>query len=59
MEGDLCKDPGTKQVLNRYPSKAKYILRAAVRSRAIPLQGWTGPEVFRKLRLPDFKTIRT
>jgi len=21
----------------------------------IPLQAWTGPEVFRRLRLPDFK----
>jgi hypothetical protein len=25
--------------------------------KSIPLQGWTGPEVSRKLRLPDFKTI--
>jgi hypothetical protein len=27
--------------------------------KAFPLQAWTGPEVFRKLRLPDFKTIGT
>jgi len=26
---------------------------------AIPLQAWTGPEGYRKLRLPDFKTIGT
>jgi hypothetical protein len=26
---------------------------------AIPLQAWTSPEVSRKLRLPDFKTIGT
>ena len=25
--------------------------------KAIPLQAWTGPEGFRRLRLPDFKTI--
>jgi hypothetical protein len=27
--------------------------------KAIPLQAWTGPEGFRRLRLPDFKTIGT
>jgi len=27
--------------------------------KAIPLQAWTGPEGSRRLRLPDFKTIRT
>jgi hypothetical protein len=27
--------------------------------KAIPLQAWTGPEVSRSLRLPDFKTIDT
>jgi hypothetical protein len=27
--------------------------------KTIPLQAWTGPEVSRKLRLPDFKTIGT
>jgi hypothetical protein len=27
--------------------------------KAIPLQAWTGPEGFRSLRLPDFKTIGT
>jgi hypothetical protein len=29
------------------------------KSKAIPLQAWTGPDVSRKLRLPDFKTIGT
>jgi hypothetical protein len=29
------------------------------RVKAIPLQSWTGPEIFRSLRLPDFKTIGT
>jgi hypothetical protein len=29
------------------------------KGNAIPLQGWTGPEGSRRLRLPDFKTIDT
>ena len=27
------------------------------RVKTIPLQAWTGPEVSRRLRLPDFKTV--
>jgi hypothetical protein len=30
-----------------------------IKGKAIPLQTWTGPEVSRKLRLPDLKTIGT
>ena len=29
------------------------------RKKAIPVQAWTGPEVSRRLRLPDFKRIGT
>jgi len=29
------------------------------KSKAIPLQAWTGPEGSRRLRLSDFKTIST
>jgi hypothetical protein len=29
------------------------------RGKAIPLQAWRGPEGYRSLRLPDFKTIGT
>jgi hypothetical protein len=29
------------------------------KGKAIPLQAWTGPEVSRRLRLSDFKTIGT
>jgi len=29
------------------------------KGKAIPLQVWTGPEGYRGLRLPDFKTITT
>jgi len=27
------------------------------KGKAIPLQAWRGPEGFRRLRFPDFKTI--
>jgi len=30
-----------------------------VKGKAIPLQAWTDPKGSRRLRLPDFKTIRT
>jgi hypothetical protein len=29
------------------------------KGKVIPLQAWTGPEVSRRLRFPDFKTIGT
>jgi len=35
------------------------ISRIQQQGKAIPLQAWTGPEGFRMLRLPDFKTIGT
>ena len=30
-----------------------------LKSKAIPLQAWTGPEVSKSLRLPDFNTFST
>ena len=30
---------------------------SCMKRKAIPLQAWTGPEVSRRLRLPDFKTV--
>jgi hypothetical protein len=30
-----------------------------IKGKTVPLQAWTGPESSRRLRLPDFKTIRT
>ena len=29
------------------------------KGKAIPLQAWTGPEVSRRLRFPEFKTVGT
>jgi len=34
-------------------------LKVKVKGKAVPLQAWTGLEVFRRLRLPDFKRIGT
>jgi hypothetical protein len=31
--------------------------KTVAKCKAIPLLTWTGPEVFRRLRLPNFKTI--
>jgi len=30
-----------------------------VKVKAIPLQAWSDPEVYRRLRIPDFMTIST
>jgi hypothetical protein len=30
-----------------------------LKGKAFPLQAWTGPNGFRRLRFPDFKTIGT
>jgi hypothetical protein len=27
--------------------------------KSVPIQAWAGPEVFRMLRFPDFKTVGT
>jgi len=33
--------------------------RRVITGKAIPSQAWTDPEVSRRLRFPDFKTIGT
>jgi len=35
---------------------AVYTHMREVKGKAVPLQAWTGPEGFRKLRFPDFVT---
>jgi hypothetical protein len=37
----------------------KTVKKANGKGKATPLQAWTGPEVSRRLRLPDFMTIGT
>jgi hypothetical protein len=42
------------------PTKNEYHAYIILKEgKAIPLQAWTGPQVSRRLRLPDFKTIGT
>jgi len=54
-------DPRTVQpVTSRYTDYApRPNVEGKGKSKAIPLQAWTGPEGSRRLRLPDFKTIGT
>jgi hypothetical protein len=40
------------------PTKNEVRVKLVI-GKAIPLQAWTGREVSRRLRLPDFKTIGT
>jgi len=42
-----------------YSASNRFSFYGFVKGKAIPLQVWTGPEVSRRLRLPDFKTIGT
>ena len=37
----------------------KHSISGKGKGKAIPLQPWTGPKRFRRLRFPDFKTIGT
>jgi len=39
--------------------RTRQLFRSRSRSKAIPLQAWTGPENSRRLRFPDFKTKGT
>jgi hypothetical protein len=39
--------------------KLRELVWKCKKSKAIPLQTWTGPEGSRRLRLPDFKSIGT
>jgi len=43
--------------MNPAPSRTEIHTEQGRIPTAIPLQTWTDPEVFRKMRLPDFKTI--
>jgi len=42
-----------------YVTKSNQKIHFIQEEKAIPLQAWTGPEVSRRLRLPDFKTAGT
>jgi len=38
------------------PHNIWHLLQTIVTGKSVPLEAWTGPEVSRKLRLPDFVT---
>jgi hypothetical protein len=38
-------------------SRLSAIIQNYVKGKAVTLNAWTGPEVSRRFRLPDFKTI--
>jgi hypothetical protein len=46
-------------MIGAIPLLPVYIFIACYRVKAIPLQGLTGPEGSRRLRLPDFNTNGT
>jgi hypothetical protein len=51
---------GTNQILLEISSSTMAVLvQFNGKGKAIPLQTLTGPEVSRRLRLPDFKTVGT
>jgi len=49
----------SKVTISGIPNSLKHFEIFIVKSKAIPLQAWRGPEGFRNLRLPDFKTVGT
>jgi len=49
-----------KSVLSIYPKSVKRKSKNGKgKGKAISLQSWTDPDISRRLRLPDFKTIVT
>jgi len=63
---DRCSPDPNSRAESRYPSlTCEHTTRTWVSisrqgiGKAIPFQAWTGPEVSRRLRLPDFKTVGT
>jgi len=57
VEEDINACAGRKAGQNTYIPTYTHIYIG--KSKAIPLQAWTGPEGSRRLRLPDFETIGT
>ena len=63
LERIMLPSPSTLKTEAAQPYKtpvSMYHIKVKVKKgKAIPLQAWTGPEVSRRLKLPDFKTIGT
>jgi len=53
-------EKGTNEIFNvEFHEDLGVIFNGKGKVKAIPLLAWTGLEVSRRLRLPDFKTIGT
>ena len=53
IEGPSCSNHCSAKYTHTHPTAT------TVNGTAVPLQAWTGPEVSRRFRIPDFKTIGT
>jgi len=49
----------TGKIQTKLPKGFLYHVLLQMNGKAIPLQTWTVPEAYRRMRLPDFKTIGT
>jgi hypothetical protein len=50
------KDPINDRYWGAYCNKLAFYVKYKGKGKAVPLQAWSGPEVSRKLRFPDFMT---
>ena len=48
-------EPATLRLVNAVPQTTAS-LQETVKGKSVPLEAWTGPEVSRRLRYPDFVT---
>jgi len=51
--------PEGRRPTSRPRHRYKKDIELDLKVKAIPLQAWIGPEVSRRLRLPDFQTVGT
>jgi hypothetical protein len=54
-----CRRRGPPTTLVSITQRARHNITDDSKGKAIPLQAWIVPQVSRRMRLPDFKTIGT
>jgi len=52
-------EPATFRFIAQHLNHCATAVPPSDKGTAIPLQAWTGPEVYSRLRIPDFKTFGT
>jgi hypothetical protein len=52
----ICGLPGSTNILHIISQTERFFKEGKNKGKAVPLQVWSGPEGFRKLRFPDFVT---